>query len=186
MNGASRAAAAGLFLALVPAPSPAAGVAEALEAAFARPPVALSGRHTRTVWTRDLAARLAPYLDNAPQRRRLAALAVREARRAHLPPGLVMAIMEVESGFDRFALSPAGARGLMQVMPFWRERIGRPGDNLFRPAVNLRYGCTILRHYLEESEGDIGAALAAYNGSAPGDGYVRRVQRAYRERWQQP
>jgi soluble lytic murein transglycosylase-like protein len=152
----------------------------------------LDGHHAHTVWTRDLAGRLTPFLDERRRRLRLAALVVSEARRAKLPPGLVMAVIEVESGFERFALSPAGARGLMQIMPFWRQRLdragrnGNPDDDLFRPAVNLRYGCTILRHYLERADGDIARALASYNGSAPGDGYVARVRRAYRERWAQP
>lgn len=191
MRRARRSARAGaaLLAALLLAPTaPAAtgSLAEDLEAALARPLAELDGRHARTVWIRDLAVRLAPFIEASARRRQLAALVVTEARRAGLPPGLVMAVIEVESDFDRFALSSAGARGLMQVMPFWRERLGRPRDNLFRPATNLRYGCTILRHYLDRWDGDIAQALAAYHGSAPGDGYVARVQRAYRGRWAQP
>jgi soluble lytic murein transglycosylase-like protein len=88
-----------------------------------------------------------------------------EAARVDLPPELVLAVIDVESNFDRYAISVAGALGLMQVMPFWKDEIGRPNDNLNRIDTNLRYGCTILRHYLDKEKGDLRRALGRYNGS---------------------
>jgi soluble lytic murein transglycosylase-like protein len=140
-------------------------------------------RFARQVWFQDYSQRLQPFVDDTAERRRLTRLIMAEARRAEVPPGLVFAVIEVESAFNRFALSHAGARGLMQVMPFWQEEIGRPGDNLFRTRTNLRYGCTILRHYLEREDGDILDALAAYNGSMGRTIYPEKIYRAYRRRW---
>jgi soluble lytic murein transglycosylase-like protein len=74
-------------------------------------------------------------------------------------------VIEVESNFDRYAVSVAGALGLMQVMPFWRGEIGRPDDNLIQLDTNLRYGCTILKFYLDKENGDLRRALGRYNGS---------------------
>lgn len=140
----------------------------------------------REVWWTDYRNRLRPFVTDPERRRRLVRLIFSEARRAAVPPGLVFAVIQVESAFNRFALSPAGARGLMQIMPFWREEIGRERDNLFRPRVNLRYGCTILRHYLDRENGDILDALAAYNGSVGRTIYPRKIYHAYRQRWAEP
>jgi soluble lytic murein transglycosylase-like protein len=107
----------------------------------------------------------------------------RAATQAKLPPELVLAVIEVESRFDRFAISPAGAQGLMQVMPFWREEIGRPGDNLTDNATNLTYGCRILQFYLQREDNALHAALAAYNGSSGSRRYSDKVKTAYRARW---
>ncbi len=139
-------------------------------------------RYGRQVWIRDYSNRLAPYVEPPDKRRRLVRMIFAEARRADVPPGLVFAVIEVESAFDRFALSSAGARGLMQIMPFWQGEIGRPEDNLFHPRTNLRYGCTILRHYLKRENGDILDALAAYNGSVGRTIYPEKIYRAFR-RW---
>lgn len=98
-----------------------------------------------------------------------------EAKRAGLSPELVLAVIHVESAFDRFALSGAGAQGLMQVMPFWLEEIGRPRDNLMDIRTNLRMGCTILRHYLDLESGEYIPALARYNGSLGRADYPRKV-----------
>ncbi len=138
------------------------------------------------VWRKDYRRRLRPFVSDPKWRQRLVRLILAEARRAEIPPGLVFAIIQVESAFERFALSPEGARGLMQVMPFWQEEIGRKSDNLFRPRVNLRYGCLILRDYLEQENGDMLEALAAYHGSRGQLHYPRRVYRAYRRRWAEP
>jgi soluble lytic murein transglycosylase-like protein len=98
-----------------------------------------------------------------------------EATRADLAPELVLAVIEVESNFDRYAISVAGALGLMQVMPFWRDEIGRPGDNLNHIDTNLRYGCTILKHYLDKEKGDLRRALGRYNGSLGKRKYPNKV-----------
>ena len=89
-----------------------------------------------------------------------------ESRRAGLETSLVLALVQVESGFRKYAISSAGARGYMQVMPFWARLIG-DGDSrrLFHLQINLRFGCTILRHYLEREKGDVFLALGRYNGS---------------------
>jgi soluble lytic murein transglycosylase-like protein len=91
--------------------------------------------------------------------------------------------MDVESNFDRFALSEAGARGLMQVMPFWVDEIGRPEDNLFEIRTNLRYGCTILRYYYDMEDGDLGRTLSRYNGSTGQRWYPDRVLQKLSQKW---
>jgi soluble lytic murein transglycosylase-like protein len=106
-----------------------------------------------------------------------------EAERAGLDPNLVLAVIDVESQFRKYAVSAAGARGFMQVMPFWVKEIGAPGHNLFHLRTNLRYGCTILRHYLTIEDGNMFNALGRYNGSLGRADYPNRVLRAYRERW---
>jgi soluble lytic murein transglycosylase-like protein len=106
-----------------------------------------------------------------------------EASRAKLPPELVLAVIQVESNFDRFAISEAGARGLMQVMPFWLKELGRPDDNLFDAQTNLRFGCTILRYYLDREKGNRVRALARYNGSIGSFRYPNLVFAALRDKW---
>lgn len=98
-----------------------------------------------------------------------------EATRAGLDPELVLAVIQVESEYDRFAISASGARGLMQVMPFWMKEIGHPRDNLFHPQTNLRYGCAILSYYLKLTSGDVKDALARYNGRRGQKRYPGRV-----------
>ena len=106
-----------------------------------------------------------------------------EAARAGLDPQLVLGIIEVESGFRKYAVSSEGARGYMQVMPFWSKLIGRRTDNLFHLRTNLRYGCVILRHYLDIENGDYYRALGRYNGSLGRPEYPAAVQAAWRGRW---
>ncbi len=139
-------------------------------------------RFEAEVWLTDMSRRLREALPDPRERLRLLKHVHYEATRAGLPPELVLAIIEVESGFDRFAISRAGAQGLMQIMPFWLEEIGRPEDNLFHIRTNLRMGCTILRHYLDR-EGDLTSALARYNGSVGQRWYAERVYDALTERW---
>jgi len=102
-----------------------------------------------------------------------------EATRAGLDPELVLGLIEVESRFRKYAISVAGARGFMQVMPFWLKLIGRPDDNLFDTRVNLRYGCTILRHYLDTERGDLFRALGRYNGSLGYAKYPNKIKMAW-------
>jgi soluble lytic murein transglycosylase-like protein len=102
-----------------------------------------------------------------------------EARRAGLDPQMVLGLIEVESGFRKYAVSGAGARGYMQVMPFWVNLIGNSRDNLFHLRINLRYGCTIFRHYLDMENGDIYRALGRYNGSLGKPEYPRLVLAAW-------
>ncbi|MFN6960961.1 MAG: lytic transglycosylase domain-containing protein, partial [Rhodocyclaceae bacterium] len=98
-------------------------------------------------------------------------------------PQLVLGLIEVESGFRKYAVSLAGARGYMQVMPFWVDLIGLPSHNLFHLRTNLRYGCTILRHYLDIENGDLYRALGRYNGSLGRPEYPNMVRAAWEKRW---
>ena len=106
-----------------------------------------------------------------------------EALRARLDPQLVLGVIEVESGFRKYAVSTAGARGYMQVMPFWTKLIGGPKDNLFHLRTNLAYGCVILRHYVDLENGDFFRALMRYNGSLGSAKYPRLVLAAWKGRW---
>lgn len=103
-----------------------------------------------------------------------------EATRAGLDPELVLGLIEVESGFKKYAVSSVGARGYMQVMPFWVNEIGTPEQNLFHLRINLRYGCTILRHYINIEHGDLFRALGRYNGSLGRAEYPNMVHAAWR------
>jgi soluble lytic murein transglycosylase-like protein len=107
-----------------------------------------------------------------------------EARRLKLPPGLVMAVIDVESRFDRWAVSHAGAVGLMQIMPFWPRELGMTNDELVRTPQNIRMGCTILRFYLDREKGDYVKALARYNGSVGRRNYSDLVLTRLSKRWQ--
>ena len=106
-----------------------------------------------------------------------------EATRAGLDPQLVLGLIQVESGFRKYAVSSAGARGYMQVMPFWVKLIGREEDSLFDLRTNLRYGCTILRHYLDIEKGDLYRALGRYNGSLGKPEYPNMVRAAWQNHW---
>ena len=106
-----------------------------------------------------------------------------EATRADLSPELVLSVIEVESNFDRYAVSVAGALGLMQIMPFWLDEIGRPNDNLLHVDTNLRYGCTILRFYLDKEDGDLRRALGRYNGSLGKRKYPNKVIDKLTRKW---
>jgi len=135
------------------------------------------------VWLTDMAHRLEEKVPDPAERMLILKSVHYEATRAGLPPELVLAVIDVESNFDRFAISYAGARGLMQVMPFWLDEIGRPGDDLFDIRTNLRLGCTILKHYLDREKGDRARALARYNGSVGKSWYPQRVFMALSKRW---
>jgi len=140
-------------------------------------------RFDAEVWLIDMSTRLQSRLDNPAERLAILKKVHYEAQRANLDPQLVLALIQVESNFDRFAISSAGARGLMQIMPFWVDEIGTPDDNLFDIDTNLRFGCTILSLYLEREKGDMHRALARYNGSVGQHWYPRRVFTALRQRW---
>ena len=106
-----------------------------------------------------------------------------EAKRAGLDVSLVLGLIQVESNFRKFAVSSVGARGYMQVMPFWVKSIGAPSQNLFHLRVNLRYGCTILRYYLDIENGDLYRALGRYNGSLGKPEYPNMVLGAWKRHW---
>jgi soluble lytic murein transglycosylase-like protein len=105
-----------------------------------------------------------------------------ESRRAGLETALVLGLIQVESGFRKYAISSAGARGYMQVMPFWVRAIGDGDDRrLFHLQTNLRFGCVILRHYLDRERGDLFMALGRYNGSRGRAEYPNMVLAARRQ-----
>ncbi len=135
------------------------------------------------VWLTDMSRRLARQVKNPEERIEILTLVHMEAARVELPPELVLAVIEVESNFDRYAVSVAGALGLMQVMPFWLNEIGRPDDNLLHTDTNLRYGCTILRFYLDKEKGDLRRALGRYNGSLGKRKYPNKVIDKLSKKW---
>ena len=134
-------------------------------------------------WLHAMEERLARRIPERQQRLQLLRTVHYEATRAGLDPQLVLGVLEVESGFRKYAVSRAGARGYMQVMPFWLTLIGRRTDNLFHLRTNLRYGCVILRHYLDIEKGDYFRALGRYNGSLGRAEYPNLVFGAWRGRW---
>ncbi|HEX7031162.1 MAG TPA: lytic transglycosylase domain-containing protein [Gammaproteobacteria bacterium] len=140
-------------------------------------------RFAAEVWLKDMSTRMEGWVDDPAERLKLLRLVHREATRAEIPPELVLAVIEVESSFNRFAVSRVGAQGLMQIMPFWLEEIGHAEDNLFHMETNLRMGCTILKYYLDIEDGNLRDALARYNGSLGRRTYPDKVFRALSERW---
>jgi soluble lytic murein transglycosylase-like protein len=109
-----------------------------------------------------------------------------EAKRAGLDPQLVLGLIQVESNFRKYAVSSAGARGYMQVMPFWVKLVGTTEHNLFHLRTNLRYGCVILRHYVDRENGNLFRALGRYNGSLGQADYPNLVLNAWRNHWSYP
>ncbi len=142
-------------------------------------------RFEAEVWLTDMSQRLARQVPDTEERMLILRLVHRYARMFELPPELVLAVIDVESNFDRYAISYAGALGLMQVMPFWRKEIGRPEDDLHDIQTNLLYGCRILAYYLEKENGDRRAALARYNGSRGQRWYPDRVFNRLGSKWYQ-
>lgn len=142
-------------------------------------------KYDATVWMKDMEGRLkrrAPHIP-AEERLKILSLVHRYANEAQVDPQLVLAIMEVESNFDRYALSVANARGLMQIMPFWKKEIGHPDDSLFDMETNIRYGCYILKLYIDREKNNLTYALGRYNGSRGRAKYPNKVYAALRKRW---
>lgn len=135
------------------------------------------------VWLTDMSSRLERQVADPEERLRILNRVHYEATRQDLPPELVLAVIDVESNFDRYAVSVAGALGLMQVMPFWTSEIGRPNDNLIHIETNVRYGCTILKYYMDMEKNDLTQALARYNGSRGQRKYPNKVLDKLRLKW---
>ena len=137
-------------------------------------------------WLHHASQRLARYKKHAAERQEFLQTLWYEARRAGLPLSLVLGVVQVESGFRKYAISSAGARGYMQVMPFWARLIGDGDDGrLFHMQANLRFGCVILRHYLDRERGDLFLGLGRYNGSRGQAVYPQAVLAAQRQ-WVHP
>ena len=192
---------AGMMLWLAPAVAPAATPApassqsampdpELRQALLAAIDAADSFEHRfdAEVWLSDMSDRMTRYVPKAmpDTKERLAFLRLvhREAKRASVPPELVLSVIEIESRFDRFAVSVSGAQGYMQVMPFWLKELKRPEeDNLFQGPTNLRMGCTILKFYIDRAKGDLVRALQLYNGGTGHPKYSYKVLDALSKRW---
>ena len=140
-------------------------------------------KYDATVWLADMSHRLSKIVEDPEHRLEILTHVHREATRAGVQPELVLAVMEVESAFDKYAISVAGARGLMQIMPFWLDEIGEDGDNLFHIETNIRFGCTILKYYIDIENGNLFRALGRYNGSLGRAKYPNKVFRAIDRRW---
>ena len=140
-------------------------------------------RFEAEVWLLDMSGRLEKFVPDPENRINLLKRIHYEASRVDIEPELVLAVIEVESHFDEFAISVAGARGLMQVMPFWLDEIGVSDKNLFKIRTNLRMGCTILRYYMDMEPNSLTRALARYNGSLGKTVYPEKVFRALRKNW---
>lgn len=176
------------FLALVSASHsasvepPSSEAKEQLRQAISSTP-SFSDRFDAEVWLVDMSSRLERHIQNPQERLAILRLVHHYATQAQISPQLVLSVIEVESRFDRFAISSAGAQGLMQVMPFWKKEIGTPQDNLTHIETNLKYGCSILSHYLKKEKGGLIQALARYNGSYNQTWYPERVLLAWEKHW---
>ncbi|MBC7514451.1 MAG: lytic transglycosylase domain-containing protein [Herminiimonas sp.] len=151
----------------------------------ARPPVQrnldIQERIKYLYWLGEMSERLKRKMPDVQVRTEFLKTAWYEARRAGLDPGMVLGLIQVESAFRKYALSPVGARGFMQVMPFWTRVIGDgEPSKLFNMQANLRYGCAILRLYLDMERGDLFLALGRYNGSRGRVEYPNAVLHAWK------
>ena len=152
----------------------------------AKPKLDFSTQYEADFWLNEMSRRLKKTLPDAEYRMNFLKTVHYEATRAGLDPQLVLGLIEVESDFNKYAVSNSGARGYMQVMPFWVKEIGTKGQNLFHLRVNLRYGCTILRHYLDIEKGNLFRALGRYNGTLGKSRYPNLVRAAWHNHWAMP
>lgn len=149
----------------------------------ATPFVAFDTKEQARAWLDKMSRVLARRMPERRAREEFLLTVHYEATRAGLDPQLVLGLIEVESNFRKYAVSTSGARGYMQVMPFWTRLIGTATQNLFHLRINLRYGCTILRYYLNLEHGDYYRALGRYNGSLGQPAYPNMVMRAWHANW---
>ncbi len=150
------------------------------------PRMAFSSPMEEKNWLDEMSLRLEKRIPDRSTRLDFLKTVHYEASRAGLDPQMVLGLIQVESGFKKYAVSSAGARGFMQIMPFWVKLIGTRENNLFHLRTNLRYGCTILRHYLDIERGDLYRALGRYNGSLGRPEYPTLVVGAWRNGWSYP
>ena len=146
-------------------------------------PVDYANRPDVRPWIAEMSRRLATRFPDAPTRNDFIATVYYESTRAGLDPQLVLGVIQYESNFRKYAISSADARGYMQVMPFWTRLIGTPEHNLFHLRTNLRYGCVILRYYLDTENGDYFRALGRYNGSLGRPEYPNGVVDVMNRNW---
>lgn len=149
----------------------------------APPRLVFTSEQESYAWLGEMSRRLEKRIPDRDFRLDFLKIVHYEATRAGLDPQLVLGLIQVESGFKKYAVSNVGARGFMQVMPFWVRAIGASDQNLFDRRINLRYGCTILRHYLDLEKGDLYRALGRYNGSLGQPEYPNMVVGAWHKQW---
>ena len=149
----------------------------------AAPRLVFTSKIEGKLWLAEMSGRLKNRISDQTMREDFLRTVDYEATRAGLDPQLVLGLIQVESGFKKYAVSSVGARGFMQVMPFWVRSIGARDHNLFHLRLNLRYGCTILRHYINIERGDLYRALGRYNGSLGQPQYPNQVLSAWRKYW---
>lgn len=140
-------------------------------------------RFDAEVWLVAKSAPLARYIKDPEERFRILRLVHKEASRVGVQADLVLAVIQIESAFDPYAVSHVGAQGMMQVMPFWKKEIGREQDSLIDLETNLRYGCTILKYYIDKEKGRWAEGLARYNGSYGKYWYPEKVLTAWQKHW---
>lgn len=140
-------------------------------------------RFDAEVWLVAKSHSLQRFIKDPEERFRILRLVHREATRAGVPADLVLAVIQIESAFDPYAVSRVGAQGMMQVMPFWKKEIGREQDSLIDLETNLRYGCTILKYYIDKEKGRWAEGLARYNGSYGKYWYPEKVMTAWQKYW---
>jgi len=151
-----------------------------------KPHLVFANNKQATLWLNDMSNRLKKWISDDFLRTRYLTIIQYEATRAGLDPQIVLSIITIEGKFDKYAIGSSGERGMMQVMPFWLEQIGSQDQDLFDVQTNIRYGCTILRYYLQRENGNLTRALARYNGAlklANYAGYPDRVYSAYNSYW---
>jgi soluble lytic murein transglycosylase-like protein len=144
---------------------------------------AFRNRADEAAWLQEMSRRLAKRMPDEAERIEFLTTLHWEASRAGVDPQLMLGLIQVESGFRKYAVSPVGARGYTQVMPFWVKAIGSPDHNLFHLRTNLRYGALILRHYIDIERGDLFRALGRYNGSLGRAEYPTLVVGAWKRHW---
>lgn len=149
----------------------------------AAPTLTFATEEEGRAWLNEMSQRLQKRMPDQQYREDFLRTVHYEASRAGLDPQMVLGLIQVESGFKKYAVSSVGARGFMQVMPFWVRSIGANDHNLFLLRTNLRYGCTILRHYVDIERGDLYRALGRYNGSLGKPQYPNLVLGAWRKHW---
>ena len=149
----------------------------------ASPKLAFISSAEGEAWLSSMSKRMERRLPDVEQRREFLSSVYYEATRAGLDPQMVLGLIQVESGFKKYAVSSASARGYMQIMPFWVKLIGTQEHNLFHLRTNLRFGCTILRHYVDIEKGNLYRALGRYNGSLGQPDYPNLVLGAWKNNW---
>lgn len=147
------------------------------------PEIKIQNAVERVNWLTDMSQRIEKRIPDQKTRLGFLKTVHYEAQRAGLDPQLVLGLIQIESNFKKYAVSSAGARGYMQIMPFWLNLIGTRHQNLFHLRTNLRYGCVILRHYLDIERGDLYRALGRYNGSLGQPEYPEKVRLAWEQQW---